>query len=77
MILEGHSGMVVNVSFSAGAQQLASASYDGTVRVWDVTSGTCLHTLRSDRRYERADITGLTGITEAQRWGAGIPPWFV
>jgi hypothetical protein len=23
--------------------------------------------LRSDRGYERADITGLTGITEAQR----------
>jgi hypothetical protein len=23
--------------------------------------------LRSDRRYERLDITGLTGITEAQR----------
>jgi WD40 repeat protein len=66
-ILEGHSGMVVNVSFSADAHQLASGSYDGTVRVWDVTRGTCLHTLRSDRRYERADITELTGITEAQR----------
>jgi hypothetical protein len=24
-------------------------------------------TLRSERRYERLDITGLTGITEAQR----------
>jgi hypothetical protein len=35
--------------------------------VWNVTRGTCLHTLRSDRRYERADITGLTGINEAQR----------
>ena len=30
-------------------------------------SGTCLHTLRLERGYERTDITGLTGITEAQR----------
>jgi hypothetical protein len=26
-----------------------------------------LRTLRGDRRYERLDITGLTGVTEAQR----------
>jgi hypothetical protein len=26
-----------------------------------------LRTLRADRRYERLDITGLTGVTEAQR----------
>jgi hypothetical protein len=26
-----------------------------------------LHTLRPERRYERLDITGLTGVTEAQR----------
>ena len=66
-ILEGHTAMVVNVAFGADAQQLVSGSFDGTVRVWDVASGTCLHTLRSDRRYERVDITGLTGITNAQR----------
>jgi len=32
-----------------------------------VASGTCLRTLRPERRYERLDITGLTGITDAQR----------
>ncbi len=26
-----------------------------------------MRTLRGDRRYERLDITGLTGVTEAQR----------
>ncbi len=30
-------------------------------------SGSCLRTLRSDRRYERLDITGLTGVTAAER----------
>jgi hypothetical protein len=37
------------------------------VRLWEAASGACLRTLRSDRRYERLDITGLTGVTEAQR----------
>jgi hypothetical protein len=37
------------------------------VRLWEVRSGACLHTLWGDRRYERLDITGLTGVTDAQR----------
>jgi hypothetical protein len=37
------------------------------VRLWEAGSGACLHTLRSDRRYERLNITGLTGVTAAQR----------
>jgi hypothetical protein len=35
--------------------------------VWDVKTGACLRTLGIDRRYQRVDITGLTGITDAQR----------
>ena len=37
--LEGHTGGVMNVVFSADGKRLASASYDGTVKVWDPTSG--------------------------------------
>ena len=45
---------------------MASGSGDATVRPWEASSGTCLRTLRVDRRYERLAITGLTGITDAQ-----------
>jgi hypothetical protein len=31
------------------------------------TKGACLRTLQGDRRYERLNITGLTGVTDAQR----------
>jgi WD40 repeat protein len=65
--LLGHTGPVYSVALSADGALLASGGLDGTVRLWEVSSGTCLHTLRSDRRYERTDITGLTGITAAQR----------
>jgi len=39
----------------------------GLSKLWDPNSGACLRTLRGDRRYERMDITGLTGVTDAQR----------
>jgi hypothetical protein len=45
---------------------LASGSFDGTMRLWDAASAATLHTLRADRPYERVDITGMSGVTEAQ-----------
>ena len=65
--LEGHTAGVWGVSLSADGRLLASGSFDGTARLWDASNGAHLHTLRSDRRYERVDVTGLTGVTAAQR----------
>ena len=65
--MHGHTGPVAGVALSGDGQLLASGGADGMVRLWEVRSGACLHTLWGDRRYERLDITGLTGVTEAQR----------
>jgi WD40 repeat protein len=65
--LKGHTGGVWGVALSANGQTLASGGWDGTVRLWDARTGANVHTLRAERRYERLDITGLSGITEAQR----------
>ncbi|KAE8307241.1 WD40-repeat-containing domain protein [Aspergillus transmontanensis] len=45
--LEGHSYPVGSLVFSRDSQLVASASYDNTVKIWDVNSGRCLQTLES------------------------------
>ncbi len=37
------------------------------VKLWDVSTGECLKTLRSNRPYEGMNITGVTGLTSSQR----------
>jgi WD40 repeat protein len=65
--LEGHTGTVWGVALSEDGELLASGGDDGVIRLWEAGSGSCLRTLRADRCYERLDIRGLTGVTEAQR----------
>jgi WD40 repeat protein/transcriptional regulator with XRE-family HTH domain len=65
--LQGHTGAVWGVALSADGQLVASGSFDGTLRLWEASTGASRRILRPERRYERLDITGLTGITAAQR----------
>jgi WD40 repeat protein/transcriptional regulator with XRE-family HTH domain len=65
--LRGHAGAVWDVAVAANGLLVASGGDDGLIRVWDARDGACLHALRNERRYQRMDITGLTGVTEAQR----------
>jgi WD40 repeat protein len=46
--LEGHSDFVWFVTFSRDSTRLASASGDGTAKIWDANSGACLQTLDVD-----------------------------
>uniref|UniRef100_A0A8J6ZI57 PD40 domain-containing protein n=1 Tax=Desmonostoc muscorum LEGE 12446 TaxID=1828758 RepID=A0A8J6ZI57_DESMC len=66
-VLQGHTNGIWAVSFSPDGSILASGSHDGTVKLWDVATGECIRTLRGDRLYEGMNITGVTGLTAAQR----------
>lgn len=46
--LVGHTGSVFDLSFSSDGEFLATVSEDGTTRLWDVASGTAVHTFRDD-----------------------------
>src|SRR6266536_3303184 len=45
----------------------ASSGEDGVIKLWDLHSRRHLVTLRRDRPYERLNITGIRGVTEAQK----------
>ncbi len=48
-------------------ENLLSGSFDETLRFWNLQTGECLQTLRAERPYEGMNITGITGLTVAQR----------
>jgi WD40 repeat protein len=62
-----HDDSVTSVAFSPDGYIVASASFDGTLKLWSSQTGNCLLTLQPDRPYERMNITGVTGLTEAQK----------
>lgn len=65
-VLTEHRESVWAVAFDPAGRLLASGSDDGTCCVWDVNKKTLLHSLRGARPYERMNIRGVTGMSDAQ-----------
>src|SRR6266581_3147137 len=63
--LHSHPSRVWAVSFSLDGSTVVSGSEDRTIILWNVRTGERLHMVRN-RIYERMNITGITGLTEAQ-----------
>lgn len=65
--LQGHTKAVWSVASSHNGKIIASGSDDGMIKLWDIETGECLNTLMTARPYEGMNITGTTGLTEAQK----------
>ena len=62
-----HAGRPWVVALSADQQVLASATNEGSIMLWERQTGERLMTLQCERPYERMNISGVSGITEAQK----------
>ncbi|MBN4003900.1 NACHT domain-containing protein [Nostoc sp. LPT] len=65
--LHGHTDKVSSIAFSYDGQTLASTGKDDTIKFWNVKTSECLKTLINERPYENMDITGVIGVTEAEK----------
>ncbi len=66
-VRKAHQGTIRSLRRSPDGLRLASCGDDGAITLWDLESGEQLRTLRRDRPYERLTITGIRGLTEAQK----------
>jgi WD40 repeat protein/transcriptional regulator with XRE-family HTH domain len=64
---QAHQGTVQSLKVSPDGRLLASCGDDGAISIWELASGKQLRTLRRDRPYERLNISGAKGLTQAQR----------
>src|SRR5258706_357409 len=64
--LHSHPGRIWAVVFSPDGRMVMSASEDRTILCWNVRTGEGVNRVRN-RLYEGMNITGITGLTEAQK----------
>ena len=64
--IQAHPGKINTMKLSPDETMLASSGDDGGIAIHNAHSGELLKILRRDRPYERLNITGMKGLTEAQ-----------
>lgn len=65
--LSGHREEPEAVAISPDDSTIYSGSTDGEIKIWDAETGKCLQTLHVAAPYSNTNITGVIGITEAQK----------
>ena len=70
--LQGHTGLVSAIALAPAstptpAASFWSGSFDETLKAWDLASSECYKSFRTPRPCDGLNITGVTGLKDAQR----------
>jgi WD40 repeat protein/transcriptional regulator with XRE-family HTH domain len=60
-------GWIFALAYGSDGNILATGNEKGAIKLWNVQTGQCIQILSSERPYEGMNITGLTGLSEAQK----------
>ena len=66
-VLRGHREIIYRIAFMPDGTTVASSSFDGTIKFWDSQTGACVNTLCVEGPYVGMNITGVMGLTTAQK----------
>src|SRR5258707_980286 len=61
VLLAGHSDGIHAAAFLPDGKRLVSASHDGTVKLWSIETGECLHTFAGHEKAVRAVAVASDG----------------
>ena len=77
-ILRGHTMSVNSAMFSHDGKLIVSASWDGTIRIWDVKNGNCIRTLKGhEDSVSYASFNPNDKLIASASWDKTIKLWDV
>jgi WD40 repeat protein/DNA-binding SARP family transcriptional activator len=65
--LPRHTNHIMSLAFNPAKPILVTSGWDSAIWLWNAETGACLDRLRPPGPYTGMNITGVTGITEAQK----------
>lgn len=65
--LIGHAGHVKSLALFSDQHRLVSGGTDSTIRIWNLDEYNTIKVFENHYRYHRMNITGATGLTNAQK----------
>jgi len=76
-LLEGHSNTIYSLDFSPDGQFLATASADKTIRIWRVSDGTCIKTLKNQAEFGCVSFSPDGKLIASGSWDYTVRLWNV
>lgn len=71
-LLTGHNGLVSAVAWSPDGNQIASASWDATIRIWDIATGEQIRLIQANDQFIALDWSPDGSTIAATTWSSPI-----